>query len=180
MTTPPYIDPDSVAVIGFGDEVPSSWFGTVRDDLEFLARRPGVIATWSGSQAIPSSTTSTIINFTGTDERDTDGFHSPSNDPDKFTVPSGLGGWYRVAVSVRMQANGAGIRDLVLRVNGSSASPTSLFRLPAIAGADMFWQLTETYHLNAGDFVQAAVAQTSGTSLALSRARLEMVLEALA
>lgn len=179
MTTP-YVDPQIVHDPSTGAAPPAAWGDAVRDGLEFLARRPGVVCAWTGSQSVPSGPSSFDLSFAGgQDIRDTDGFHSSTEDPERFTVPSGLGGWYRIVGAARIQANGAGYRDIRIRVNGASASETSLVRRPAIAGTDIFFQVTEMVHLNGGDYVTLAVAQTSGTTLAVTRARLEMTLEVL-
>lgn len=176
MTTP-YVDPDSIAVIGFGDEVPSSWFSTVRDNQEFFARPPGVQAVRTANQSIPNATW-TSIQFTAADTRDTDNFHDTSNQPEQFVVPTGLGGWYSVLFLAQFASNSSGLRGQRIQVNGATVIPGGNYN-PPTSGQETRLSLADEILLTAGDVITLDVYQSSGGSLNVTGARATLRLVAL-
>ena len=163
----PYVDLDTVAVIGTGDPVPSSWFATARDDLEFLARPPGCsISRISPAVAHPDDT-ATALSFPDADERDTDGFHTSfSPDHAKVTVPAGLGGWYSIVGWVQWEANATGRRQWTIRINGSTKDGG--MRVSACSEGVTTLPVAAEYELAAGDVVELMCTQTSGGDLDVS------------
>lgn len=158
-----YVDPDSIAVVGTGDPVPSSLFSTYADNSEFLARPPGCIVWREASQSIGNATFSEIA-FNSPDIRDTDGFHSTATNNGRMTVPTGLGGLYMVGANVGWDSSPTGHRIVRLRKNGTTligtvdgpSSPT---------GFAPFQNVNTVAFLNAGDYVEVIVWQNSGGAL---------------
>jgi hypothetical protein len=94
MTTPPYVDPQDVHNPATGASPPAAWGDTVRDGLEFCAKRPGVVLDRTTTQSIANGTTLVPIAFgSGTTQRDTDDFHSETASNTRVVIPTGFGGW---------------------------------------------------------------------------------------
>jgi hypothetical protein len=171
MTTP-YVDPQTVHNPATGTSPPAAWGDTVRDDLEFLARTPGCVAVKTSTQTIPDDI-GTDIEFSAADERDTDGYHSPSVNPDEIVVPTGLGGWYACQGWVEWGASTAGRRQAIITINGTDAiemrsAPTNA----GVANQNVIGELL----LADGDIVRLNVAQTSGGDLgAVARMSVRLV-----
>jgi hypothetical protein len=172
MTTTPYVDPNTVHNPATGTSPPASWGDTVRSDLEFLARTPGCVVVKTATQTIPDDT-GTDIEFSAADERDTDGYHSPSVNPDEIVVPTGLGGWYAIHAAVEFGASTVGRRQAIITVGGSDRiearnAPTNAGVANVIVGGELL--------LAAGDVVRLNVAQTSGGDLgAVARMSVRLV-----
>lgn len=162
MTTP-YVDPDTIAVIGALDPVPSGWFGTVRDGLEFAVRRPGCVVRRTTTQSIGNNTL-TALAFTAADLWDTDGFHDTSTNPEKIIVPAGLGGLYRLGAVVPFAQHSTGARVARLRINGSTN--VASVDVPTAGGSvNTSLQVDALFPLNAGDEIEVIVFQNSGGPL---------------
>jgi hypothetical protein len=80
---------------------------------------------------------------------------------------------------VRFAANGTGYRDLAVRIGGSTVVPHSIAKVAPISGQDVFASTTALVQLNAGDYVEMCVAQTSGGALNALRATFAVTLEVL-
>jgi hypothetical protein len=179
MTTP-YVDPQTVHNPGPTLSPPASWGDTVRDGLEFCSKRPGAILDRATSQSITNGTTLVPIAFgTGTTLRDTDTYHNESTNNTRVVIPTGFGGWYRVDAFVRFAANGTGYRDLAVRIGGSTVVPHSIAKVAPISGQDAFASTTALVQLNANDYVEMCVAQTSGAALNATRSTFAVTLEVL-
>jgi hypothetical protein len=94
---------------------------------------------------------------------DTDGFHDNITNPSRHTVPSGLGGYYRITATLVWgpSASGTGLFTLYIRVNGT---------VRAAAQADSIQtslHISKTLPLSAGDTVEAVAYQTSGAAVSL-------------
>lgn len=167
MPTTPYVDPDTVAAIGTGDTVPSSWFGTVRDNLETLARAPGCVVARVSPAIAHADDTATALTFSDPDERDTDGYHSPfAPDHDQIVIPDGLGGWYSIIGWVEWSANATGRRQWTISINGTQKDGG--MRVPATATGVTTLPVAAEYELAAGDVLRLVCAQTSGGDLNVS------------
>ena len=177
MTTP-YVDPSSVHNPSVGASPPASWGDTLNDNQAFFARRPGAVTQRvNGTVNVPNNT-ATPITFGAVDLRDTDDYHSPSTNNSRFTIPTGLGGWYRLNVQVRWTANSSGHRDLYFRTNGTTTIEGSHARIRAISGQDVYLLTHVFAELSAGDYVEAVADQNSGSTLGVTRATLSIILEA--
>ena len=181
MTTP-YVDPQTIHNPATGTSPPASWGDSVRDGLEFCAKRPGVVLDRSASQSIANGTTLVPIAFgTGTTLRDSDAWHSESTNNTRVTIGTGFSGWYRCDASIRFAANGTGYRDLAVRIGGSTIVPHSIAKVEPISGQDAFASTSCLVQLTGGvDYVELVVAQTSGAALNATRATFAVVLEMVA
>lgn len=156
--TEPYIDPDTVAIIGTGDVVPSSWFNTIRDALETLARPPGCVVKTTGTQELTSHEWTTI-EFNDTDLRDTDAYHPSGSGT--ITVPAGLGGWYDAGMVHQFASAATGTRAIRALVNGGTAFP---LQQPGAAMGTAIPELSgqRPIRLFAGDEVEFQAFQNTG------------------
>lgn len=167
MATADYNDLNSVKNIGTGDTVPASWFDQARDNLEHLARPAGCVVERTASVTL-SNNTSTEIEFTAADLRDTDSFHDTGTNPERITIPSGLGGWYIVTAQVSFAANSSGRRFIGWRINGSGAG-VQLSVSPDPTNTCVL-QCTGELLLSAGQYLSVGVLQSSGGNLAVTDA----------
>lgn len=158
---PTYTDP---GLIGSGGVVPSTHLNIQRDNAALFARPPGCIAQRTTSQSAGNGA-ATAIPLNAVDLRDTDNFHNPASSPERITIPSGLGGLYRIDWSMGFAANATGYRDGVVRVNGSSAVTPSRVRVPAVSGVTTFISSTALIALAAGDYIELLAQQNSGGAL---------------
>lgn len=111
-------------------------------------------------QAI-SDTTNTLIEFNGETFNIT-GFHSTTVNPSRMTIPDGYDGTYRVATLIRWEVDGTGYRTVRLLKNGVAITE-------AVHDADGTYAtvmgISDTQTLEAGDYIEVQVYQTSGGSL---------------
>lgn len=131
----------------------------VAEPDSFGAGLPGVHAYNIGSVST-SSGVQTVIPLS--DERyDSDGFHTNTS---RLTIPTGLGGRYRVSANIVWDATTvAGYRKLQILVNGSTV-PVREHIFVSTSGTDrQSHSLTTTLALVAGDYVEMAAQQSSGT-----------------
>jgi hypothetical protein len=166
MPTTPYIDLDSVHVPAPGVSPPASWGTTVRDNLEFFARRPGCKVLRSANQSIPNGTWTSVA-FTAADAFDTDAFHDTSTDPEQIVIPTGLGGWYQLIAVAQFAANATGNRAIRARVNGSLIYGGDAVDAAQFAGALTAVNLVEEVLLAAGDVLEIQVYHQAGSALNL-------------
>lgn len=179
MPTTPYVDPDSVAIIGTGDPVPSSMFATYRDNFELLARPPGCVVSRLSPAIAHSNDTATALSFSDADSRDTDGFHTPfaPNHAD-IVIPAGLGGWYSIVGWVNWSANSTGRRQWTIEIDGSQQAGG--MRIQAVTdGAATTLPVSAEYLLAAGTVLRLMCAHTAGTNLNVTgRIAVRMVAQA--
>lgn len=99
-----------------------------------------------------------------TETHDTGGMHSTSSNTSRITIPTGGSGMYLIGAGVEFAANATGTRDLNLRINGTTVIATS--RATAASGTSATRLMTNTiYPLNAGDYIEAQINQSSGGNL---------------
>jgi hypothetical protein len=96
---------------------------------------------------------------------DTHGFYRAGN-PDRLTVPAGMGGKYLCHGAVVWFPNATGSRALMFKKNGAVYSAVEGYG--ANAGGNPTWQnITAVLDLAAGDYVILACLQTSGGALTI-------------
>lgn len=171
MPTTPYLDLDSIHTPSVGGTPPASWGAGVRNNLETVARPPGVALS---SPSVSKSGGWASIAFTSADLRDTDGFHDPASQPEKITIPSGLDGWYLVTGLVTYASNTTGGRAVQLLINGSSRPLAFLPPTPAFPTVIPF---SNVIRFSSADVIELQANHNSGGSLAIS-ARFELTLVA--
>ncbi len=140
----------------------------IRDGLNFLLNPP----LWQGYQnAAQSCTTGTVTSITwDTNVVDTYGGHSVSTNPSRYVAQ--VAGWYRVYSSVEWAANAAGQRVHLLAVNGSILSGARS-DMPGLS-VPITTSIQFEVFLNANDYIETQVQQTSGSTLATGGARSSM------
>lgn len=111
----------------------------------------------SGNVAL-STASETIITF-NSERYDTDGYHNTGADTERLTIPTGLGGYYRVGFTVRVTATPGAPTYVVIYVGGSTIIAAETIvndgSLPATT-------ISTEYFMNAGDYFQVKVyAQTA-------------------
>jgi len=148
-------DPGATARNSVGaDQVKDGSLGTA----ELASSIPAVHVTGPGNGSIPNSTHTALT--LDTERYDTAAMHSPSANRSRLTAP--VDGVYLVAAQVQWAA-GSGYRELTLRKNeGNPIAITS----DALTSAQAVAQdVTTQVRLQAGDFVEALVYQTSNAPL---------------
>jgi len=119
----------------------------------------------SSAQTI-SNSTDTKLAFAN-ETFDTDGFHDNVTNNTRITIPTGLGGYYRVTANSGFLVNASGRRIMAIALNGTNVSQ---IETSANAAAEPAASLTDTYSLSAGDYLEINVFQTSGGNLNTSGA----------
>lgn len=114
-----------------------------------------------GMTTVPTATP-TVIPWAGAETFDTAGFHSVTVNPERLTVPPGLGGVYIVGFAVIVPAV-SGAVDGWVRRNGAGVYATS--RGVASAGGCRV-NGVDLIELAAGDYVETVVQQLSGSDVA--------------
>lgn len=129
----------------------SSW--TPMTGVGTLGSRIGCEARRTTTQSIPDITGTDIL--FDAEDFDSDSYHSTSSNTNRITIPTGLGGIY--AVSFYIDAVGISAAQMFIIKNGT----TAIRRKAVVAPLDT---LNWTGYLAAGDYITAAVFQTSGGS----------------
>lgn len=119
----------------------------------------------SGPQTITSGSTGEILNTGVTESIDTHGFHSDTVNPERVTIPAGLGGTYLVMPKVSWQSStGVGIRRVNVDIN-LGATTVTLYVLPAAASSAMNFGLSVIVTLADGDIMRIEAIHTQGADL---------------
>ena len=130
--------------------------------VEVLAKPPGCMAQRTDVQSIANATTQ-FVSFTAADLRDTDAYHSTTVNPERLTVPAGLGGWYRWEGTARFAANATGPRLLSVGVNGAVLSEVVNVNAATSFGTQL--SASTLILLVPGDYAGMIVYQGSGAAL---------------
>jgi hypothetical protein len=102
---------------------------------------------------------------------DTDAFHSTATNTSRFTIPAGLGGKYMCTASVGYAVNSTGFRVIAVAKNG-----TVIFYSNQVAGSTQTIgnEIASIVSVNAADYIEFFVQQTSGGSLNTSSGSQDM------
>jgi hypothetical protein len=120
----------------------------------------GANATKQANQSL-ANVTVTSIAFDGTDILDTNGFHDPSSNNTRMTIPSGYGGKYLIQGTLEFASNTTGGREVYIRKNGS----TNLQAIQTDAEGSLTMTISGTYDLAVADYVEIRAYQSSGGAL---------------
>lgn len=131
----------------------------IRDAINFGINAPALIARATVKYNVPNQQW-TPMSYETVDV-DPYGGHSSSS-PSRYTAP--LPGVYRVSGQVDIDNNANGFRSIRIQVNGG-AQVIAKLQIPAINGVDTALVTTADVFLNAGDYVEIAIYQSSGTTL---------------
>jgi len=122
----------------------------------------GAHVTNSTDTPIPD-TTRTVLNW-NTETKDVGGVHSTASNTSRLTAP--VSGWYTIFCAVVFYPNSAGIRQVTIKLNGTTDLPTeSIISNSATLGT--YVSAGTLYYLSAGHYVEADVKQTSGAPLSI-------------
>ncbi len=120
-----------------------------------------VRVTHSAAQDV-DDTTVTILSW-DTDIYDTDNFHDTSTNNNRITIPTGLDGYYLVGAVVRYSGNTDGARDIRIEKNGTRVWLGQTTYPSTTTGAEV--STSVVLYLAAGDYIEVAVWQNSGSTL---------------
>lgn len=114
-------------------------------------------------QSIASGTTNISI-LLDSEVYDSDGGHSTSSQTSRYVCQ--VPGTYLIYAVGGFAANTAGTRELGIIVNGVSAIGSTIQSAPALTGNSWVGSVMTTSGLNAGDYVELQMWQSSGSTLA--------------
>lgn len=124
----------------------------------------GVRAVRSTNQSVADSTF-VAIEFTAADDWDTDGFHDPSTNPNRVTIPTGQAGKYRIMGYTIFSSASGGRRIGELDKNGT----TTLMRDErGVSSSTQTLVVGGDVDLADGDYVELLAYQTSGGAIDLT------------
>lgn len=117
----------------------------------------------SSDQGISNNTATTLL--FGSENFDTDGYHSTSSNTGRITIPTGKGGYYLLFGIVKWNGNTSQRRYWSLSKNGTFITGTDWLDSPG--GSEGFVSQTYAYIVNAtaGDYFETRVNQGSGGTL---------------
>lgn len=115
----------------------------------------GARAFLGANQSVPVTTVVTVP--LSEETYDTDSIHDTATNNSRMTVPVGMDGLWLVTGTLTWSTSG-GERQCRLNVNGTMASLSSI----SVTGG-LRQQCTDIFNLAAGDYVELAAYQTSGT-----------------
>ena len=118
----------------------------------------------------PVTATLTPVSFTAADILDNANLHSPSVNPERITI--GTTGWYLVFGFAKFAANATGSREVYFRFTRSAV--TTYLQLadsrPGMASQPIQISIIAPFELQAADYVEMVVYQSSGSGLILQDA----------
>ena len=117
----------------------------------------------TSNQSIANDTDE-VITF-GSEEFDTDAFHSTSTNTSRITIPAGKGGKYLVVGQASWAANATGQRRLMVFLNGSSISMGVMANPLTVSGQPTRYNMSFIKDFVATDYIELAAFQTSGGAL---------------
>lgn len=117
----------------------------------------------SANQTIPNNVATALV-FDST-QFDTGAFHSNTINNSRLTISQT--GFYMLTSSIEWAANATGVRSLSFRVNGLVGDVLASEVAPAFAANNTTESVTTIAQLNAGDYVEAIVLQSSGGNLSV-------------
>lgn len=94
---------------------------------------------------------------------DTDGFHSNTTNNSRITIPAGLGGYYSIRTNTRFDLSAVGTRQGAIYLNGSILADNPEYAPSAASYVEGI--ATVILYLNAGDYIQHYVRQSTAGSL---------------
>ena len=166
--TKPYSDPFGVHTPTTGTSPPASWGTSVANNLQTISAPPGCKVVTSAAQATASGTF-LFVAFAAADIRDTDAYHDIVTNNTRMTVPTGMGGIYRLTAHVEWQINATGQRLLGYRVTG--VTTTWMESRVGVTTFETRQSGSEEIALVAGDYVEIVAMQNSGAGLNVNLAR---------
>lgn len=161
-----YSDPQGTHNPATGTSPPAAWGDLVRDDVVWLAGDSGsgngkpMCRVYYLSNSSIATATFTAISFLS-ERYDVGGCHSTASNQSRLTVPTGGDGVYHIGGNATFAANATGIRELRIRLNGSTYIAVQSDTTVSASG-DHSMNVSCEYKLVAADYVELVVYQTSG------------------
>jgi len=140
--------------------------------IQSLPAQPRCRATRTTSVSIPTAT-ATDVTFPAEDY-DVGGMHDTSTNTDRITIPIGGDGIYVICAGARFASNGVGQRTIKISINGVFENDADAVKVDAAGISTTMITTSRQANLVAGDIVRISVTQTSGISLNLNDARVEV------
>jgi len=127
----------------------------------------GASATNAGGTTLSVANNTYVAVTFGTENFDTDSYHSTSSNTSRMTIPSGKGGYYQVNGSIRWNNNTSGERNLYIYKNGVE------YARSIIAANNQYptVNVTSIISVVATDYLELFVYQTSGITIAAETAQ---------
>jgi hypothetical protein len=124
----------------------------------------GVIAARNSTQAITTGTW-TAIDFNGVEVTDPFGFHDPSSNPSRFTIPTGWEGTYLLIGNVQIESTGTRVIG-GWDVNGSGTPGNNTLTVSpgGVTATDRQFMAVAMIELDAGDYVEFMVQHSHGSN----------------
>lgn len=127
----------------------------------------GCLVWGSGGQSI-ANVTSTVVNFGGTEQFDTDGFYNSGTSSSRITIPTGKGGYYYFWANLDFRASDV-TNALEFKKNGSVIQ--TIYQPPIVETSNTrgLYSGQTVVSMNAGDYMEIQVYQDSGTSRTMEK-----------
>lgn len=156
----PYVDLNTIHNPATGTIAPASWGDQVRDNLEFLIDPPYCSVFNSAVQNIANNTN---VALTANSENfDNNAMHSTVSNTSRMTIQTA--GRYQFISTVAFASNGTGLRQILFRIDGTTFITPSV-QITAVTGSVTSPLLVANIALNAAQYVECMVRQTSGGAL---------------
>jgi len=133
-----------------------------RADHNHEVNLPGCRVYSSSNVSISNGGSGSVITF-NSERHDPFDMHSTSSNTSRVTVPQA--GVYLITGNIRTASNSTGVRELSIRLNGSTTIAFNGLKANATDGDLSIMQVTTTYKLAANDYVELHLWQNSGGSL---------------
>lgn len=127
----------------------------------------GAVAVRTTDQTGVVTSTDTLVVFNGTDVFDTDGFHDPTTNASRMTIPTGLDGKYLVTASVTWDTNATGARQIWFKHSAGGGGVNGFVRAGGNANI-VSLSSSAILALTAGQYVEVICWQDSGANRTLS------------
>lgn len=136
----------------------------LRDNLTFLHTLHGARAYKGSTQSISTNAGEGFTALTFVDETfDSDSIHSNSSNTSRFTIPSGMDGFWYFHGQIEYASGGGNQRDANLRYDGATLFAKT--RIPPPSGVVARVSVTGIVYLTAAQYVELGANQDSGGNL---------------
>lgn len=115
---------------------------------------PGCSVSYAGSDLNPAAGSSTAVPY-DTETQDTHGFHDTGTNPERFTVPTGLAGMYKLSFHQRINEVGpTGEVFAWIRKNGSTTVAEGMSHIVVAKSYNYLSGCSASFRLADGDYVE--------------------------
>lgn len=133
-------------------------------DMNELSEVPRCRLTHNAVQTLTTATLTVLaFNTEIYDAAAPNAMHDTVTNNSRITVPTGGAGWYALQANVEFVANATGVRQVQIRVNGTTVIASTI--VPTTAAGVCRLNISTMYRLNVGDYAEVQAQQTSGGNL---------------